>query len=92
LPAPISVKHSIPKHAIGNNGCHEKSRLYPIIKSTVSCEAAVVTDEYPSYDKLKEKFPKAKQRKSNKGKTFPVVHQQIMNMKGWLRGYSSPIQ
>lgn len=26
------------------------------------------------------------QRKSNKGKTFSVVHQEIMNMKGWLRG------
>ncbi|MBC7508301.1 MAG: transposase [Ferruginibacter sp.] len=25
-------------------------------------------------------------KKNNKGKTFPVVHQQIMNMKGWLRG------
>ena len=65
---------------------YKKETLYPIIESKVSCEAEVVTDEYPSYDKLKEKFPKAKQRKSDKGKTFPVVHQQIMNMKGWLRG------
>lgn len=29
---------------------------------------------------------KARQRKSDKGKTFPGVHQQIMNLKGWLRG------
>ena len=65
---------------------YKKEMLYPIIESKVSSDAQVVTDEYPSYDKLKEKFPKAKQRKSDKGKTFPVVHQQIMNMKGWLRG------
>ncbi len=65
---------------------YKKEALYPIIESKVSSDAQVVTDEYPSYDKLKEKFPKAKQRKSDKGKTFPVVHQQIMNMKGWLRG------
>lgn len=65
---------------------YKKETLYPIIESKVSSAAQVVTDEYPSYDKLKEKFPKAKQRKSDKGKTFPVVHQQIMNMKGWLRG------
>ena len=86
LPAPISVKHSIPKHAIGSYGRNQKRRLFLIIGSTVSCEAAVVTDEYPGYDKLKENFLKAKQRKSNKEKTFTVVHQQIMNMKGWLRG------
>jgi len=65
---------------------YQKETLYPIIESKVSCEAEVVTDEYPSYDKLKQKFPKAKQRKSDKGKNFPVVHQQIMNIKGWLRG------
>lgn len=65
---------------------YKKETLYPIIEAKVASDAAIVTDEYPSYDKLKEKFPKAKQLKSSKGKTFPVVHQQIMNMKGWLRG------
>ncbi len=64
----------------------KKDTLYPIIEATVSQDAKVVTDEYPSYDKLKEKFPHAKQRKSNTGKGFPILHQQIMNMKGWLRG------
>ena len=49
-------------------------------------EPKVITDEYPSYDKLVERFPKAKQRKSNTGKGFPILHQQIMNIKGWLRG------
>ena len=37
-------------------------------------------------DALKKKFPKAVQKKSERGASFPVVHQQVMNMKGWLRG------
>jgi transposase-like protein len=65
---------------------YQKASLYPIIEKIVSKNAKVVTDEYPSYDKLKETFPNATQRKSDKGKRFPMVHNQIMNMKGWLRG------
>ncbi len=56
------------------------------IEATVSKDAHVLTDEYPSYDKLKESFPNAQQCKSDKGKNFLQVHQQIMNFKGWLRG------
>jgi transposase-like protein len=65
---------------------YKKETLYPIIETTVSKDAEIVTDEYPSYDKLKDKFPAAKQRKSDAGKGFPVLHQQVMNLKGWLRG------
>ena len=65
---------------------YKKATLYPIIEAKVASDASVVTDQYPSYDKLKEKFPEARQIKSDKGKAFPEVHQQIMNMKGWLRG------
>ena len=59
--------------------------LYHIIEAKVISDAEVLSDEYPSDDKLKEKFPKAKQRKSGKEKTFPVVNQQIINLKGCLR-------
>ncbi|MGH2564086.1 MAG: IS1595 family transposase, partial [Ginsengibacter sp.] len=65
---------------------YKKETFYPIIEAKVISDAEVVTDKYPRYDKLKGKFPKAKQRKSSKGKTFPVVNQQIMNLKGWSRG------
>ena len=65
---------------------YKKKTLYPIIEAKVTTGAEVVTDKYPSYAKLKENFPKAKQVKSSEGKAFPIVHQQIMNMKGWLRG------
>jgi hypothetical protein len=49
---------------------------------TVSQQAKIVTDGYPGYDALKEKFPQAIQNKSERGASFPVVHQQIMNIKG----------
>ena len=65
---------------------YKKDTLYPIIEAIVTADAEVITDEYPSYDKLKEKFPAARQRKSNTGKYFPLLHQQVMNLKGWLRG------
>ena len=65
---------------------YQKATLYPIIEAKVSCQANICTDEYPSYDKLKEHFANAIQAKSQKGNRFPVVHQQIMNLKGWVRG------
>lgn len=66
---------------------NKKETLYPIIiVAKVSSEADVVTDEYSCYNKLKLKFPNAQQRKGDKRETFPVVHQQIMNMKSWLKG------
>lgn len=65
---------------------YKKETLYPIIEATVDKDAAIVTDQYPSYDALKKIFPNATQVKSDKGKSFPTLHQQIMNFKGWLRG------
>jgi transposase-like protein len=65
---------------------YKKQSIYPIIEQTVDKASKVVTDEFPTYDKLKELFPKAKQRRSANGSGFPGIHQQIMNLKGWLRG------
>ena len=65
---------------------YKKETIYPIIEKTVAKDAKIVTDEYPTYDKLREKFKKARQRKSRYGKSFESLHQQIMNLKGWLRG------
>ena len=42
---------------------NKNKTLYPIIDAKVISDAEVVTDEYPSYDKLKEKFPKARTKK-----------------------------
>ena len=65
---------------------YEKESIYPIIEKTVVKDAKVVTDEFPTYDKLKEKFRKAKQKRSRNGRAFENLHQQIMNLKSWIRG------
>lgn len=65
---------------------YQKETIYPILEGHIKSDAKVVTDAYPSYDKLNEKFAQAKQVKSMKGANFLEMHQQIMNMKGALRG------
>ena len=65
---------------------YQKDTIYPILEAHIKSDAKVITDAYPSYDKLNEKFAKAKQVKSMKGANFLEMHQQIMNMKGTLRG------
>lgn len=70
-------------HKIEN---YKKKTIYPIIEKTVAKTTKVVSDEFPTYDKLKEQFPHAEQIKSRNGSAFEILHQQIMNLKGWLRG------
>jgi len=65
---------------------YKKATIYPILKSTIKLDAKIVTDEYPTYDKVKETFTNAKQIKSMKGANFLEMHQQIMNLKSALRG------
>jgi transposase-like protein len=65
---------------------YKKETIYPILEYTIKAEAKIVTDCYPTYDKLTEKFPNAKQVKSMKGENFLEMHQQVMNMKSALRG------
>ena len=69
-------------HEIGD---YTSETRYPVIENVVAKDALVVF-RYPSYAKLKETFPAAKRRKSNAGKGFPAIHQQIINFKGWLKG------
>lgn len=65
---------------------YKKETIYPILERKIKPEAKIITDQYPTYDKLKEKFINAKQVKSMKGANFLEMHQQIMNMKSALRG------
>lgn len=65
---------------------YKKETIYPILERKIKPEAKIVTDQYPAYDKLKEKFQNAKQVKSMKGENFLEMHQQIMNMKSGLKG------
>jgi transposase-like protein len=65
---------------------YKKGTIYPILESTIKSDAKIITDQYPTYDKLKEKFSNAKQVKSMKKANFLEMHQQIMNLKSALRG------
>lgn len=65
---------------------YKKITIYPVLEEKIKADAKIVTDEYPTYDKLKEKFKNAKQVKSMKGANFLEMHQQIMNIKSAIRG------
>ena len=57
------------------------------MKSTISLEAKVKTDEWSGYTPLKKEFINLKQVPSGKkGENFPELHRVIMGFKGWLRG------
>lgn len=65
---------------------YKKTTIYPELEKKIKTNAKIITDEYPSYDKLKEEFPNAEQVKSMKGANFLEMHQQIMNIKSAIRG------
>lgn len=82
----VRAKHKIGRVYAKRIANYKKETIYPILESTIKLDAKIVTDEYPTYDKVKEKFTNAKQVKSMKGENFLVMHQQIMNLKSALRG------
>lgn len=51
----------------------------------ISDEAEIVTDAFATYEALQKKF-NIELEYSDSGKSFPEIHCQIMNIKGWLRG------
>jgi hypothetical protein len=52
----------------------------------ISKSAQVRTDKWTGYLPLKNDYRGIVQEKSEKGKTFPFMHRQIMMIKAWLRG------
>jgi transposase-like protein len=65
---------------------YQKVTIYPILERKIDADAIVVTDMYPTYINLDSLFDEAKMLKSEKGKNFPEIHIQIMNLKSGLRG------
>lgn len=63
--------------------------LRPIFDDHIRKDASVVTDGWSGYSPLKEHFPKLKQRLSDNGQNFTMLHIQIRNFKNWLRGVHS---
>ncbi len=60
--------------------------LGKFLKTYVSKDAKVISDEWRGYTPLKGEFKKLEQVASDDGKNFKDIHIHIMNIKSWLRG------
>lgn len=61
--------------------------LGAFMKTCITPEASIRTDEWTGYRPLKKEFVNLEQVPSgNKGENFPDLHRVIMGFKGWLRG------
>ena len=56
------------------------------MKDMVDPNASITTDDYVSYNSLKNQDMNITTKKSEKGKAFPQLHRQIMVFKHWLIG------
>lgn len=63
-----------------------KDTFEQAVDEMVDKGATITTDEFRSWMALKEGMPKLKTKKSEKGKAFKEIHQQIMLVRMWLRG------
>ena len=63
--------------------------LKPIFEVHIKQDAKVVTAGWSGYKPLLKNYPNLKQRLSNKGENFTMLHLQIRNFKNWLRGVHS---
>lgn len=64
----------------------ESIELETFFDRHVDKQAAIRTDGWTGYRPLKKDYPGLVQEKSQTGKTFPLMHRQIMMIKAWLRG------
>lgn len=76
---------------IGNIGLKhiegfESDIFHQAVDEMVEKGSQITTDDYPSWVALKKEMPNLATRKSQKGKSFKELHQQIMLVKIWLRG------
>ncbi len=76
---------------IGNNGLKhiegfESDIFQQAVDEMVEKGTQITTDDYPSWAALKKEMPNLTTKKSQKGKGFKELHQQMMLVKIWLRG------
>jgi len=64
----------------------KKAIFKQAVEKMVDTNATITTDEFPSWEALKKDSPNLKTKKSEKGKAFKEMHEQIMLVKMWLRG------
>ncbi|WP_317164115.1 transposase [Cryomorpha ignava] len=63
--------------------------LRPIFDQHISTQAHILADGWAGYKPLVQDYPNLKQILSEKGRNFPMLHNQIRNFKNWLRGVRS---
>ena len=68
---------------------YSSKSLKPIFDAHIRNDTSVVTHGWSGYSPLKKHFPKLKQRLSDNGKNFTMLHIQIRNFKNRLRGVHS---
>lgn len=68
---------------------YSSNSLKNLFDSHIKEDAFVVADGWSGYKPLKQEYPNLKQKLSNKGQNFKMLHIQIRNFKNWLRGVHS---
>ena len=68
---------------------YSSKSLKVLFDSHIKEDALVVADGWSGYKPLKKEYPNLKQKLSNKGQNFKMLHIQIRNFKNWLRGVHS---
>ena len=68
---------------------YSSQSLKSLFDSHIKEDAHVVADGWSGYKPLKQEYPNLKQKLSNKGQNFKMLHIQIRNFKNWLRGVHS---
>jgi len=63
--------------------------LRPLFDIHISKDASILADGWSGYKPLKEDYEGLTQILSDKGRNFPMLHNQIRNFKNWLRGVHS---
>jgi transposase-like protein len=78
-----------PKATAGNIRLHQiydytQKTFEDFFSGTIQKQAEIETDQFTSYKSLKQNWD-ISQYKST-GKSFPLIHANIMNIKSWIRG------
>jgi len=68
---------------------YSNKSLSPLFEEHIKNDAHILADGWSGYKPFKENYKNLKQILSDKGRNFPMIHNQIRNFKNWLRGVHS---
>lgn len=64
---------------------YSEESFRPFFEKRIDKQSSIETDGFSTYKALKKEY-EIEQYYSNSGKSFPELHNHIMNIQGWLRG------